>query len=57
VGKLTDEYEDGIQRRDASVHERLFAADYTCTPGNGTSWTGSRTWCSPLLVPRTSKRC
>ena len=35
VVKLTDEYEDGIRRRDASVHERLFAADYTYTPGNG----------------------
>ena len=35
VLKLTTEYEYGIRRRDASVHERLFAADYTYTPGNG----------------------
>ena len=35
VLKLNKEYEEGIARRDASVHERLFAADYTYTPGNG----------------------
>ena len=35
VLKLTKEYEGGIARRDASVHERLFADDYTYTPGNG----------------------
>lgn len=33
--RLTNEYEDGIRRRDASVHQRLFADDYTYTPGNG----------------------
>ena len=33
--KLNKEYEEAIARRDASVHERLFAADYTYTPGNG----------------------
>src|SRR5688500_10556836 len=33
--KLTAEYEDGIRRRDVTVHERLFADDYTYTPGNG----------------------
>lgn len=33
--KLTNEYEDGIRRRDVSVHQRLFAEDYTYTPGNG----------------------
>jgi len=35
VLKLNKEYEEAIARRDASVHERLFAADYTYTPGNG----------------------
>jgi len=35
VLKLNREYEEAIARRDASVHERLFAADYTYTPGNG----------------------
>ena len=35
VLKLTKEYQGGIGRRDASVHERLFADDYTYTPGNG----------------------
>jgi uncharacterized protein (TIGR02246 family) len=35
VLKLTAEYEDAIRRRDPSVHERLFAEDYTYTPGNG----------------------
>ena len=35
VLKLHREYEDGISRRDASVHERLFADDYTYTLGNG----------------------
>ena len=35
VLKLNKEYEDGIARRDASVHQRLFADDYTYTPGNG----------------------
>jgi uncharacterized protein (TIGR02246 family) len=35
VLKLHKEYEEAIARRDASVHERLFAADYTYTPGNG----------------------
>jgi ketosteroid isomerase-like protein len=32
---LQQEYEGAIERRDASVHERLFADDYTYTPGNG----------------------
>jgi len=32
---LQKEYESAIERRDASVHERLFADDYTYTPGNG----------------------
>ena len=32
---LQKEYEGAIERRDASVHERLFADDYTYTPGNG----------------------
>jgi uncharacterized protein (TIGR02246 family) len=32
--KLNKEYE-AIAARDASVHERLFADDYTYTPGNG----------------------
>jgi uncharacterized protein (TIGR02246 family) len=35
VLKLNKEYQEAIARRDASVHERLFAADYTYTPGNG----------------------
>jgi uncharacterized protein (TIGR02246 family) len=35
VLKLQKEYEAAIARRDASVHERLFADDYTYTPGNG----------------------
>jgi len=35
VLKLNKEYEEAIARRDATVHERLFAADYTYTPGNG----------------------
>lgn len=35
IARLTEEYEDGIRRRDATVHERLFAEDYTYTPGNG----------------------
>lgn len=35
VLKLTQEYTEAIARRDASVHERLFADDYTYTPGNG----------------------
>ncbi|MCA1600707.1 MAG: nuclear transport factor 2 family protein [Acidobacteria bacterium] len=35
VLKLYKEYEEAIARRDASVHERLFADDYTYTPGNG----------------------
>lgn len=35
VLKLNKEYEEAIARRDASVHERLFADDYTYTPGNG----------------------
>ncbi len=35
VLKLYREYEDAISRRDATVHERLFAPDYTYTPGNG----------------------
>ena len=35
VLKLYKEYEDAISRRDATVHERLFAPDYTYTPGNG----------------------
>ena len=35
VLKLNKEYEDAIARRDPSVHERLFAPDYTYTPGNG----------------------
>lgn len=33
--KLNKEYEEAIARSDASVHERLFADDYTYTPGNG----------------------
>jgi len=32
---LQKEYESAIERRDASVHERLFADDYTYTPANG----------------------
>ena len=35
VLKLNREYEEAIARRDASVHERLFADDYTYTPDNG----------------------
>ncbi len=35
VLKLTTEYSEAIARRDASVHNRLFAEDYTYTPGNG----------------------
>ena len=35
VLRLTKEYEGAIARRDATVHERLFADDYTYTPGNG----------------------
>ena len=35
VLKINNEYEEAIARRDATVHERLFAADYTYTPGNG----------------------
>ncbi len=35
VLKLTTEYSEAIARRDASVHNRLFAEDYTSTPGNG----------------------
>jgi len=35
VLKLNKEYEEAIARRDASVHERLLAADYTYTPDNG----------------------
>lgn len=35
VLKLYKEYEEAIARRDASVHERLFADDYTYTPGTG----------------------
>ncbi|HEY0667384.1 MAG TPA: nuclear transport factor 2 family protein [Sphingobacteriaceae bacterium] len=35
ISKLSQEYADAIARRDASVHERLFASDYTYTPGNG----------------------
>ncbi len=35
VLKLNQEYEEATARRDASVHERLFADDYTYTPGNG----------------------
>ena len=35
VLKLNKEYEEAIARRDVSVHERLFADDYTYTPGNG----------------------
>jgi len=35
VLKLNKEYEEAIARRDATVHERLFATDYTYTPGNG----------------------
>lgn len=35
VLKLTTEYSEAIARRDASVHNRLFAEDYTFTPGNG----------------------
>ena len=35
VLKLNKQYEEAIARRDASVHERLFASDYTYTPGNG----------------------
>ena len=35
IEKLTTQYEYGIRLREASVHERLFAADYTYTPGNG----------------------
>ena len=35
VLRLNKEYEEGIARRDVSVHERLFAPDYTYTPGNG----------------------
>lgn len=35
VLKLNKEYEEAIARCDAAVHERLFALDYTYTPGNG----------------------
>ena len=35
VLKLTIEYSEAIARRDASVHERLFAHDYTYTHGGG----------------------
>lgn len=35
VLKLNKEYEEAIARRDASVHERLFAHDDTYTPDNG----------------------
>ena len=35
VLKLTTEYSEAIARRDASVHNHLFAEDYTYTPGNG----------------------
>lgn len=35
VFKLSKEYEEAIARRDATVHERLYAHDYTYTPGNG----------------------
>jgi uncharacterized protein (TIGR02246 family) len=35
VARVTTEYEDAIRQRDASTHERLFAEDYTYTPGNG----------------------
>ncbi len=35
VIQLTKEYSKAIARRDASVHERLFAKYYTYTPGNG----------------------
>jgi uncharacterized protein (TIGR02246 family) len=35
IATLVEQYEDGIRNRDASVHERLFAPDYTYTPGNG----------------------
>ena len=35
VLKLNKEYEEAIARRDATVHERLLAHDYTYTPGNG----------------------
>ena len=35
VLKLNKEYEEAIARRDATVHERLFANDYTYSPGNG----------------------
>jgi uncharacterized protein (TIGR02246 family) len=35
VTALVREYEGAMTRRDASVHERLFAEDYTYTPGNG----------------------
>jgi ketosteroid isomerase-like protein len=33
--KLNKEYEEAMARRDARVHERLLAHDYTYTPGNG----------------------
>jgi uncharacterized protein (TIGR02246 family) len=33
--KLTTEYSEAIARRDASVHNRLFADDYTYTHGGG----------------------
>ncbi len=35
VLKLTTEYSEAIARRDASVHNRLFAEDYTYTHGGG----------------------
>jgi len=35
VLKLNKEYEEAIARRDATVHERLLAHDYTYSPGNG----------------------
>jgi uncharacterized protein (TIGR02246 family) len=35
VLKLNKEYEEAMARRDATVHERLFAHDYTYSPGNG----------------------
>src|SRR5688572_13031107 len=61
VLKLNKEYEEAIARRDATVHERLLAHDYTYTPGNGKimgredhmSFLNRASWRSSRYVART----
>jgi len=43
VLKLTTEYSEALARRDASVHNRLFAEDYTLHLAMEILWVGKNT--------------